>query len=90
MTEQNIDEVVTVDVIAMAPVELECPIAECKLGVSGAKYKTPEMGEDNAMKMLEIHVQGNHRQGQGTAANNTTSRNMRERQKNSTAEMEMT
>ena len=37
----NLDEVVTVDVIAMAPVVLECPIAECKLGVSGAKYKTP-------------------------------------------------
>ena len=29
--------------IAMAPVVLECPIAECKLGVSGAKYKTPEL-----------------------------------------------
>ena len=86
----NLDEVVTVDVIAMAPVVLECPIAECKLGVSGAKYKTPEMGEDNAMKMLEIHVQRNHGQGQDIATNNTDSRNMRERQKKPTADMEMT
>ena len=42
------------------------------------------------MKMLEIYVQGNHRQGQSNAANNTTSRNTRERQKKPTADMEIT
>ena len=83
----NLD-VFAIDVIDMAPVVLECPIAECKLGISGAKYKTPELGEDNAMKMLEIHVQGNHAQGQVVPA--APSKNMRERQKKPTADMEMT
>ena len=73
----------------MAPVELECPIAECKLGGSSAKYKTPEVDIEYAMRLLEIHVQGNHGQGQGVAASNTASRNMRERQKKPTADMEM-
>ena len=43
-----------------------------------------------AMRLLELHVQLNHRQGQVIAANNTASRNMRERQKKPTADMEMT
>ena len=38
----NPDKVVTVDVITMAPVELECPIAKCKLGGSSAKCKTQQ------------------------------------------------
>ena len=74
----NLDAI-KIDMIAMAPLVLECPIAECKLGVSGAKYKTLELGEDNAMKMLEIHVQGNHAQSQVAAA--APRKNMRERQK---------
>ena len=82
-------DVITVNVIAMAPVMLECPIAECKLGVSGAKYKTSEVDIEYAIGLLEIHVQVNHGQGQGVAANNTASRNMRERQKKPTADMEM-
>ena len=55
-----------------------------------AQYKTPELETEMAMEMLRFHVQGNHRQGQGVAANNTASRNMRERQKKPTADMEMT
>ena len=39
----NLDEVITVDVIAMAPVRLECPNAECTLCASGARYKTQEL-----------------------------------------------
>ena len=69
---------------------MECPIVECKLGASGAKYKTPEVDIEYAMRLLEIHVQGNHGQGQVVAANNTASKNMRERQKKPTADMEMT
>ena len=65
----------------MAPVVLECPNAECTLGTSGAKYKTPEVEVD-------LHVQQNHAQGQVVAA--APSKNMRERQKKPTAEMEMT
>ena len=86
----NHDEVITADVIAMASVELECPIAEYKLGGSDAKYKTLEVNIEYAIRLLEIHVQRNHRQGMGVAASNTASRNMRERQKKPTADMEMT
>ena len=83
----NLDEVVTVDVIAMAPVVLECPNAECNLGASGAKYKTQELEPELAMRLLDHHVQQNHAQGQVVAA--APSKNMRERQKKPTADMEM-
>ena len=63
----NLDKVITVDVIAMAPVGLECPNAECTLGASGAKYKTQDLELELAMRMMELHVQQNH--GQGHAAN---------------------
>ena len=64
-------------------------ISECKLGVIGAKYKTPELEAEMAMEMLRFHMQGNHGQGQGITANTTASRNMRKRQKKPTAGMEM-
>ena len=48
------------DVIAMAPLALECPNAGCDLGASGAKYKTPELKAEFAMRMLDHHVQQNH------------------------------
>ena len=60
----------TLNVIAMAPVALECPNAECNLGASGAKYKTPEVEIEFAMKLLELHVQQNHGQGQVVGAAN--------------------
>ena len=82
--------VVSFDEIAMAPVVLECPDAECKLGIGGAKYKTTELEAEMAMRMVELHVKLNHGQGQVIDANNTASRNMRERQKKPTADMEMT
>ena len=85
----NLD-VNTLDVVAMAPLMLECPYAECKLGVGGAKYKTPEMEIEFTMRMLELHVQQNHGQGQVVAAANTVNKNMRERQNKPTADMEMT
>ena len=53
----NLDEVITTDMIAMAPVGLECPNAECTLGASSAKYKTPELEGTIAMEMLKLHVQ---------------------------------
>ena len=86
----NSDETDNLDVIAMAPVMLECPNAECNLGTSGAKYKTPEVEIEFAMKLLELHVQQNHGQGKVVAAANTGNKNMRERQKKPTADMEMT
>ena len=55
----NLD-VITIDVIAMAPMVLECPDAECKLGVDGAKFKTTELEAGMAMEMLRFHVQLNH------------------------------
>ena len=84
----NLD-VNTLDVVAMAPLMLECPYAECKLGVGGAKYKTTELEAEMAMRMVELHVKLNHGQGQVIDANNTASRNIRERQKKPTADMEM-
>ena len=42
-----------------------------------------------AMRMVELHVKLNHGQGQVIDANNTASRNIRERQKKPTADMEM-
>ena len=84
----NLD-VVSFDEIAMAPVVLECPDAKCKLGIDGAKYKTTGLEAEMAMRMVELHVKLNHGQGQVINANNTASRNMRERQKKPTADMEM-
>ena len=43
-----------------------------------------------AMRMVELHVKLNHGQGQVIVADNTASRNMRERQKKPMADMEMT
>ena len=79
---------ITLDVVAMAPVALECSNAECTLGASGAMYKTPEVEIQYAMELLKLHVQQNHAQGQVVAA--APSKNMRERQKKPTADMEMT
>ena len=85
----NSDETDNLDVIAMAPVMLECPNAECNLVDRGAKYKTPELEAGLAMEMLKLHVQQNHEQSQVVAAANTGNKNMRERQKKPTADMEM-
>ena len=73
----------------MAPLALECPNAGCNLGDSGAKYKTPEMEEEFAMRMLDLHVQQNHVQVQSIASTLVTSMNMRERQKKPSAGLEM-
>ena len=73
----------------MAPLALECPNAGCDLGDGGAKYKTPEMGEEFAVKMLDLHVQQNHVQVQSVASAPVTSKNMRERQKKPSAGLEM-
>ena len=76
--------------IVMAQVALQCTIIGCDVGENGAKYKTPELEAGIAMELLKLHGQ-NHLQAQG--GNNSTpatNRNMRERQKKSSAEMEMT
>ena len=73
----------------MAPVALECPIVGCDLGENGARYKTPELEAGIAIEMLKLHGQ-NHLQVQG--GNNSASvsdRNIWERQKKSSAGMEM-
>ena len=51
----NLD-VLSFDKSAMAPVVLECPDAECKLGIGGAKHKTTELEAEMAMRMVELHV----------------------------------
>ena len=77
----------TLAVIAIATVALECPNAEGNLGASEAKYKTQELEPEIAMRMLDHHVQQNNAQGQVAA--HTVGKNMRERQKNRTVDMEM-
>ena len=70
----------------MAPIALECPNAGCTLGKDGDKYKTPELEAELAVKMLDLHVQQNHAKGEVSF----DKRNMRERQKKPSANMEMT
>ena len=69
----------------MAPIALECPNVGCTLGKDGNKYVTPEMKAELAFKMLDLHHQ-NHAQEEVPA----NKRNMRERQKKPSADMEMT
>ena len=78
----------TLAVIAIATVALECPNAEGNLGASEAKYKTQELEPEIAMKMVGHHVQQNHAHGQVAA--HAIGKNMRERQKKPTADVEMT
>ena len=47
------------NVVAMAPVVLECPNAECALGADGARYETQALEPAIAMEMLKLHHQ-NH------------------------------
>ena len=44
----------------MAPVVLECPNAECALGMDGATYKTQALEPEIAMRLLDHHIQQNH------------------------------
>ena len=37
-------------------IELECPVGGCVLGQAGAKYRTPKLDHDKAMRMLELHA----------------------------------
>ena len=80
----------TLAVIAIATVALECPNAEGNLGASEAKYKTQELEPEIAMRMLDHHVQQNHALGQVVASAHAVNKNMRERQKKPTADVEMT
>ena len=57
------------------------------MGASGAKYKTQELEPEIAMRMLDHHMQQNHAQGQ--VAVHAVGKNMRERQKKPTADVEM-
>ena len=44
-------------ILSMADsIELECPVGGCVLGQAGAKYKTPKLDHDKAMRMLELHA----------------------------------
>ena len=70
----------------MAPIALECPNAGCTLGKDGDKYKTPELEAELAVKIVDLHVQQNHAKGEVSF----DKRNMRERQKKPSANMEMT
>ena len=51
---------IALEVVARAPVVLDCPKPGCNLGEDGAKYKTPELEATIAMEMLKLHVQQNH------------------------------
>ena len=48
------------NVVAMAPVVLECPNAECALGADGAKYEIQKLEPDIAIRLLDHHIQQNH------------------------------
>ena len=59
------DEVIPGEVIIISMtdlIELECPAGDCNFGVAGAKYKTPKLGQDMAMEIMEMHVKS-HDQG---------------------------
>ena len=73
----------------MAPVALECPVAGCDLGEEGAKFTTPELEAEIAMRMLELHGQS-HRRVPSVNATPVTTKNMWERQKKFSASIEMT
>ena len=45
-------------------IEIECPIVGCDLGVAGAKYKTPKLDHDRALRMMKLHAKS-HDQGHG-------------------------
>ena len=45
----NID----VDLFDNMATQLECTVTQCDLGDGGAKWKTPALSENNAMKYLE-------------------------------------
>ena len=53
-------------------VELECTMQECDNGVGGAKYRTPSLEFDSALKMLDTHLADCHEVrgegGRGAAA----------------------
>ena len=61
----NID----VDLFDNMPTQLDCTVPQCDHGDGGAKWKTPALSEDNALKYLERHVTDAHGQqdGGGTA-----------------------
>ena len=46
--------------VALAPVVLECPYAECALGVDGAKYEAQKVEIEFAIRLLDHHIQANH------------------------------
>ena len=48
----------------MDAIELECPVGDGNLGVAWAKYKTPKLGHDMALQMMEMHAKS-HDQGRG-------------------------
>ena len=48
------------NVVAMAPLVIECPNAECALGADGARYETQALEPDLAMRLLKLHVKQNH------------------------------
>ena len=45
--------------------QLECTVTQCDLGDGGAKWKTPALSENNAMKYLERHETNAHGQNDG-------------------------
>ena len=47
----NID----VDLFDNMPIQLECDVPECDLGDGGARWRTPVLSEENALKYLESH-----------------------------------
>ena len=73
----------------ITPVALECPVAGCDLGEEGAKFTTPELEAEIAMRMLELHGQS-HRRVPSVNATPVTTKNMWERQKKFSASIEMT
>ena len=51
--------------IDVIPTELEYPTQGCNHGEEGARWKTPPLTEDNALRMLELHRADAHWQQVG-------------------------
>ena len=57
----NID----VDLFDKMATQLDCTVPQCDLGDGGARWKTPALSENNALKYLERHVTDAHGQHDG-------------------------
>ena len=44
--------------------ELQCPVVSCTVRVDGSRYRTEQLDQAGALRLLDMHVQYNHPQPQ--------------------------